>query len=203
MASKNQRLLIATRNPHKTGEFAALLGQRFLVEDLRAHPEVTEIEETGTSFLDNSALKALAASKAVPQVLVLADDSGIEVDALGGAPGIRSARYAGPRASDADNRALLLEELRKRGARGKERSARFRCALTLARAGEVVLQTEGVVEGILANREKGHGGFGYDPLFIPEGHCETFGELPSSTKDALSHRSRALQGLLALLEGLD
>jgi XTP/dITP diphosphohydrolase len=126
---------------------------------------------------------------------VIADDSGLEVDGLDGAPGVWSARFSGANATDASNRALLLEKLE--GVRGKERSARFRCVIVLAQAGRKLAAFSGSVEGVIINQEKGSGGFGYDPLFVPEGHCETFAQLGAEVKNALSHRARALTGLLA------
>lgn len=185
------RLLIATKNAHKTAEIRAILGGAWEVSDLTAHPEIPAPEETGTTFAENAAIKAIAGSLLFPGI-VLADDSGLEVDALGGAPGVYSARYAGPDATDADNREKLLRELATDGARGKERSARFRCVLALAEKGTVLGTFDGAVEGIIINQEKGEGGFGYDPLFVPAGHCETFAQLPSEVKNQQSHRGRAL-----------
>ncbi len=184
-----RRLLIATKNSHKTIEFAALLGHGWEVTDLNAHPEIPAPEETGATFAENAAIKAVAASLLFPG-LVLADDSGLEVDALGGAPGVRSARYAGEKASDSANRAKLLRELD--GVRGKDRSARFRCALALAETGAVVAAHDGSVEGTIINEERGEAGFGYDALFVPQGYCETFAQLPAEVKNLLSHRARAL-----------
>lgn len=191
------RLLIATKNAHKTGEIAAML-PGWEVSDLTAHPEIPAPDETGTTFAENAAIKALAGSALFPG-LVLADDSGLEVDALGGAPGVYSARYAGPQATDADNRTKLIQELAAEGARGKARTARFRCAMALAEKGEILGAFDGAVEGIIVNQEKGEGGFGYDPLFVPEGYCETFGQLPASTKNQLSHRARALADVVKFL----
>lgn len=194
-------LVVATGNAHKTGEIAVMLSGHFdEVLDLRAYPDLTPAEETGDTFEANAALKALAISTALPGALVLADDSGIEVDALDRRPGVYSARYAGPGATDADNRHKLLAELSAVGARGPARSARFRCALVLAQGGEVLATFDGSVEGVLANQEKGSGGFGYDPLFIPEGHCETFGQLPESVKNQFSHRARAMARLREWLD---
>ena len=190
------RLLIATRNAHKTLEIRAILGPAWEVSDLHAHPGVPSPEETGETFAANAAIKALAASR-VFDGWVLADDSGLEVDALAGAPGVRSARYAGPGASDGDNRAKLLRALE--GVRGKARSARFRCAMVLAEKGAAMGTFEGAVEGVIVNGERGEGGFGYDALFVPEGHCETFAQLPSTTKNTLSHRARALARAAAFL----
>ena len=117
---------------------------------------------------------------------------GLEVDALGGAPGVISARYAGPRATDADNRARLLRELAGDGVRGKARSARFRCVMCVARAGAVLGTFDGAVEGVIINHERGEGGFGYDSLFVPTGYCETFAQLPAEIKNRESHRARAV-----------
>jgi len=186
------RLLVATKNSHKTAEIRAMLGLGWEITDLNAHPNVAAPEETGATFAENAAIKAVAASQLFPG-LVLADDSGLEVDALGGAPGVHSARYAGPGASDADNRARLLRELAAADAPGKSRAARFRCVMAVAQAGRVLATFDGAVEGVIIDEEKGAGGFGYDALFVPEGHCETFAELPSEVKNCLSHRARALQ----------
>jgi XTP/dITP diphosphohydrolase len=201
MSSPPRRLVIATHNAHKTGEFRALLGPGWQVEDLHACPHLPAPEETGNTFEENATIKALAAAAALgPEVLVVADDSGLEVDALGGRPGIYSARYAGPGAGDRGNLEKVLAELSAAGARGKERSARFRCVLVVARGGEKLAAFDGTVEGILANEAKGDGGFGYDPAFIPAGHCETFGQLPAEVKNGLSHRARALARLVEYLE---
>jgi XTP/dITP diphosphohydrolase len=187
-----ERLVIATRNAHKVFEIREILGTEFAVEDLSSIPDAPEVEETGATFEDNALLKALAISKCC-DAWVAADDSGLEVDALGGAPGVYSARFSGPGATDASNRTLLLEKLS--GIRGKARSARFRCAIALARKGEKHAVFHGAVEGVIVNSEKGSGGFGYDSLFVPEGYCETFAELDAAVKNSLSHRARALAGL--------
>ncbi len=168
-----------------------MLGPTWEVRDLNAHPEIPSPEETGETFADNAAIKAIAAAKLFPGY-VLSDDSGLEVDALGGAPGVRSARYSGEGATDASNRAKLLAELAAAGARGRARSGRFRCVLALAQGGEMRASFAGAVEGTIINEEKGDGGFGYDALFVPEGHCETFAQLPGAVKNQLSHRARAL-----------
>ncbi len=185
-----QPLLIATKNAHKTEEIRAVLGDRFFVSDLCSHPEVASPEETGKTFSENAAIKALAASM-VFDGWVLADDSGLCVDALGGAPGVYSARYAGANASDADNRLHLLSELAP-FPEWTQRRARFQCVLVLAKAGQVRGLFQGAVEGCLLAQEQGGGGFGYDPLFVPDGHQDSFGVLPSELKNAISHRARAL-----------
>ena len=190
--SENHRLLVSTRNAHKVGEIRAILGPSFEVSDLSTLPDMPEVDETGTTFEENATLKAVAASMLF-EGWVIADDSGLEVDALGGAPGVYSARYAGPGAKDVDNNALLLKNLE--AIRGKDRSARFRCVIVLARAGRKLAAFSGSVEGIIVPHLHGTGGFGYDPLFIPEGYCETFGQLPAETKNQLSHRAQALAKL--------
>ena len=191
-------LLLATRNAHKTEEMQRILGPQFNVNDLAAHPEVPHIAETGRSFQENAILKALAVSRKLPG-LVIADDSGLEVDALRGAPGIHSARYAGPRASNQERIDKLLDKLLRVGATKNERCARFRCALALACKGEVLHVFGGIVEGEIADRPRGSHGFGYDPIFIPQGFEQTFGELGPAQKDQLSHRARALEKLRAFL----
>lgn len=191
-------LLLATRNAHKTREIQRILGPHFVVRDLSKHPEIPEIEESGKSFEENAALKAMAASKKLPE-LVIADDSGLEVDALNGAPGIYSARYAGERATDQENNDKLLHELERAHAGKDRRSARFRCVLALAREGRMLGTFEGVVEGTIVDSPQGHGGFGYDPLFLPTGLDKTFGELGPAEKDRLSHRASALEKLRARL----
>lgn len=185
------RLLVATKNAHKTAEIRAMLGPAWEIEDLNAHPEVPAPEETGTTFAENAAIKAVAASQLFPG-LVLSDDSGLEVDALGGAPGVMSARYAGPGATDADNRARLLRELAATEATDEAHTARFRCVMALAREGEVLATFDGTVEGVIIGDEKGEGGFGYDSLFVPEEHGSTFGELSAKVKNFISHRARAM-----------
>ncbi len=189
---------MATRNPHKTRELQQILGSDFTVRDLRAHSEISEIAETGTSFEENAKLKALAVSRKLPG-LVAADDSGLEVDALGGAPGIYSARYAGANATNKERIDKLLEELARIDAKKEQRSARFRCVLALARNGDVLGTFEGIVEGQIADRPRGSHGFGYDPIFVPNGFQQTFGQLRPAEKNQLSHRARALKKLRAFL----
>lgn len=192
------RLLVATHNAHKTAEIRAMLGADYDVSDLTAHPVLTPPDESGATFVENAIIKAVAASQRFDG-LVLSDDSGLDVDALRGAPGVFSARYAGERATDADNRARLLRELENAGVRGKERSARFRCVMALAENGTVLGTFDGAVEGVIINSERGDGGFGYDALFVPDGYCETFGQLPAEVKNQLSHRARAFQRVLEFL----
>jgi len=195
-------LVVATRNRHKTREIQSILGPEFSVRDLGAHPEVSEIRESGTSFEENAKLKALAASKQLP-ALVIADDSGLEVDALGGAPGIYSARYAGANATEKDKIDKLLRELARVRATEDGRRARFRCVVALARNGNLLGTFEGIAEGSIADEARGDSGFGYDPIFIPEGLKQTFGELPTEVKNTISHRAKAIRALADRLRRLE
>jgi len=187
-------LVVATHNAHKTREIQHILGPDLTVRDLGAHPELSEIHESGTSFEENAKLKALAASGQLP-ALVIADDSGLEVDALGGAPGIYSARYAGLNATEEEKIGKLLRELARIGATDTARRARFRCVVALAREGNLLGTFEGIVEGRIADEPRGDSGFGYDPIFVPEGFEQTFSELPSEVKNTISHRAKAIRAL--------
>jgi len=191
-------LLLATRNAHKTEEIQRILGPQFKVNDLAGYPEIPHIAETGRTFQENAILKALTVSRKLPG-LVIADDSGLEVDALNGTPGIHSARFAGPNATDKEKIDKLLDELAGVGATKNARRARFRCVLALARQGEVLGLFEGIVDGEIADRPHGSRGFGYDPIFVPQGFERTFGELGPAQKNQLSHRARALETLRAFL----
>jgi XTP/dITP diphosphohydrolase len=195
-------LVVATRNRHKTREIQHILGPEFRVRDLVAHPEVSQIRESGTSFEENAKLKALAASNQLP-ALVIADDSGLEVDALSGAPGIYSARFAGANATDTDKIDKLLRDLARVRATGDGRRARFRCVVALARNGNLLRTFEGIVEGRIADEVRGDSGFGYDPIFIPEGTEQTFGELPAQVKNTISHRAKAIRALAVRLRRLE
>jgi XTP/dITP diphosphohydrolase len=189
-----QKLVVATGNSHKTEEIRAMLGAGYEVSDLKAYPELTAVEETGTTFLENATLKAVEISQQVPG-LVLSDDSGLEVDALGGAPGVYSSRYAGEDGNDAANNAKLLTELD-----GKEhRTARFRCVMVLAENGKVLAHFDGAVEGRIIRERQGTAGFGYDPLFAPDGYDQTFAELGDAVKNGFSHRARAMEKVVAWL----
>jgi XTP/dITP diphosphohydrolase len=192
-----RQLLLATRNAHKTREFSEILGSEFSVRDLSAEPDAPAIEETGATFAENAILKAVAVSRRFSG-LVVGDDSGLEVDALEGAPGVYSARYSGPGAKDGDNIARLLSELRKVSIE-RPFSARFRCVLSLARDGELVDAFEGAVEGTIVELPRGNGGFGYDPVFQPIGLVQTFGEIGPEKKNQISHRANAIRLLRAAL----
>ena len=190
------QLLLATRNPHKTREFAEILGAKFDIHDLADAVELPVVAETGLTFEANAILKAVEASKHF-QGLVVADDSGLEVDALGGAPGIYSARYAGRHATDAANVAKLLGEVVE--CDPGRRSAHFRCSLALAQAGKILETFEGVIDGSIVDAPRGRGGFGYDPVFEPRGFDQTFGELSPTEKNRISHRAQAIRALRSAL----
>ena len=195
-----RRLLIATKNAHKTAEIRAILGDAWEITDLTAHPEVPAPDETGTTFEENARIKAEAASLVFPGV-VLSDDSGLEVDALGGDPGVQSAVYAGTHGDNAANRVRLKQELLTRGVPQPWR-ARFRCTMAIAQSGRTLAVCDGRVEGRVIAEERGDGGFGYDAMFIPDGHAETFGVLSPEVKNTLSHRARALAKAAEILAGL-
>ncbi len=190
-------LLLATRNAHKTREFRELLGPHFAVIDLGAFPDMNLPEETGSTFTENAILKAVTVSQhgrvKDRRLFVAADDSGLEVDALGGAPGIYSARYAGKDATDANNIDKLLRQLRTKNA--DETSARFRCVIALAQDGKVLGTFQGVVEGRIIDPPRGDRGFGYDPIFQPHGFEQTFGEMAAKLKNEISHRAKAAASL--------
>jgi XTP/dITP diphosphohydrolase len=192
---KKMDLLLATDNQHKSREFRELLGREFKVSDLRSFPEIAMPEETGRTFEENAVLKAIAASTN-RQSLVIADDSGLEVDALGGAPGIYSARYAGENASDRNNVDKLLGELRDRN---EKWPARFRCVIALARNGRLLGTFEGSVEGEVVDLPRGTNGFGYDPVFQPKGFEQTFAEMAAELKNKISHRAKAIAALCEAL----
>ena len=195
-------LLLATRNAHKMREFRELLGPGFDVIDLSSFPEIAIPKETGRTFEENATLKAIAASKKLPN-LVIADDSGLEVEALGGAPGIFSARYAGENAGDVPNVNKLLHELRKRNIATEKRSAQFRCVVALAQNGKLLGRFEGVVEGKIVDPPRGSGGFGYDPIFEPKGFDQTFAEMTAESKNKISHRGQAIAALRKALRDIE
>jgi len=183
-------LLVATGNSHKTQEIQAMLGDDYHVSDLSSHPKLPTVEETGTTFLENATLKAVEISEQVPG-LILSDDSGLEVDALNGAPGVYSSRYSGDDGNDTANNAKLLKELSTHTGPA-ERSALFRCVMVLAEAGQVLAHFDGAVEGRIIHELQGDGGFGYDPLFVPVGFEKSFAELGAQVKNGLSHRANAM-----------
>lgn len=191
---KPSTLVIATRNRGKLREFRSLLtpaGVTLL--GLEEAGLDGDFEETGSSFAENARLKALAWS-ARSEHPVLADDSGLEVFALGRRPGIYSARYAGPGATDADRIAKLLDELKSSGG---DRSARFVCALAVAHRGAVIIETEGECRGVIADEPRGSNGFGYDPVFLFPELGRTYAELSEEEKNRHSHRANAIRALRA------
>lgn len=190
-------LVLATRNAHKAREYRELLGDAFDIKDLSDESEVVMPEETGSTFEENAILKAIWVSKSTGEI-VLADDSGLEVEVLNGAPGVYSARYSGEKASDPANVEKLLRDLRK----VTNRSARFRCVIALARAGKVLGTVEGTAEGTITDRPRGNSGFGYDPVFQPGGCTETFGEMMPQLKNKMSHRGEAVAALREKLRQL-
>ena len=196
-----KRLLFASRNAHKTREIQQILGPEFEVRDLSAYPKISETVESGESFEENAKLKAIAVSKKMPG-LVIADDSGLEVEVLGGAPGIYSARYAGAKATDKENIDRLLNELARIGAKRDQRRARFRCVLALGRNGQMLGTFQGIVEGSIVDQPRGLHGFGYDPIFVPSGFEQTFAELLAEVKNRISHRAKAIRALAAKLAAL-
>ncbi len=195
-------LFLATSNEHKAAEFAALLAGRGLT-DIHVRPATAvggmpAVKETAENFEGNAWLKARAMRARVGDGgWVLADDSGLEVDALGGAPGVRSARYAGEGATDDANNARLLREME--GMTGAGRRARFRCVLALVSPDGREETFSGACEGRIAVSVAGKGGFGYDPLFVPEGYERTFAELGETVKNRISHRARAWELLVKRL----
>jgi XTP/dITP diphosphohydrolase len=196
-----QPLLLATRNANKTREFRELLAEDFDVHDLSFFDEMAIPKESGRTFEENAILKAVAVSQdrrvQDRHLLVVADDSGLEVAALGGAPGILSARYAGEHASDKENIDKLLSELVRRNVPLDQRSARFRCVIALAREGKLLGKFEGIVEGSIVDLPRGSRGFGYDPIFLPNGFDKTFAESPIELKNRISHRARAIRAFRA------
>lgn len=195
------RLLVATANPGKLREFEAGL-QRHGIEvvGLAALSDATSVEETGATFLDNAKLKAEAFSRRT-DLPVLADDSGLEVDALEGRPGVLSARFGGPHLSDAARCRAVLKGLI--DVPDERRTARFRCVLALARGGRTLSTHEGSVEGRILRELRGKNGFGYDPIFFYPEAGRTFAELSVEEKEVVSHRGRALAALAqAIAKGL-
>jgi XTP/dITP diphosphohydrolase len=193
------KVVLATANPGKQREFAAMLAARGFELVMQSDLGITGIEETGKSFEENALLKARYAAEQ-SKLPALADDSGLEVDALGGRPGVHSARFAGPTATDQDNNAALIAALA--GVPPEKRSARYRCVLALVRNAKdpCPLIAQGIWEGHIALKPAGAGGFGYDPLFIPTGLECTAAELSPALKNALSHRGAALHELIVRLD---
>jgi len=194
------KLIIATGNLHKIREYKAILKQLFPSADLytlRDFPSYKAPPENGTSFEENATIKAISAASEL-KALVLADDSGLVLPALNGEPGVRSARYSGEQATDQDNRNKILLKLKNLSE--KERVGYYECAICIADESGVIKNVRGFCEGFLLSEERGGNGFGYDPLFIKYDYNKTFSELDESIKNRISHRRKAIDKLLPLLE---
>ncbi len=187
------KIVAATANKHKLDEFKKLLhDQNADIIGLDAYPEMPPIEENGQNFKENAGIKALAA-QTYCGIPAFGDDSGLEVEALNGAPGLYSARYA---ATPEERINRVLEELE-----GKSnRNARFVCVIAIAANDEVVETFEGEVKGKIIDTPRGTGGFGYDPIFVPDGYDQTFAEMPEELKNQISHRARACQAAIEFIE---
>ena len=191
-------LVLASANPKKVAELREILAEQALGFELVPRPDdVPDVVEDAPDFVGNARLKAAALVAATGHA-ALADDSGLEVDALGGEPGVRSARFAGDGASDADNVSLVLERLT--GVPDAARTARFRCVIVLQRPDGTEVVADGAVEGRIIDAPRGESGFGYDPVFVPvEGDGRTFAEMSAEEKHSISHRGRALRSLTTQL----
>jgi XTP/dITP diphosphohydrolase len=207
VTERAKALVVGSFNQAKAAEMAELLrGLEFPIRSLKDFPAVRPVPETGETFAENAREKALGLVRQIGEAEILgvvADDSGLEVDALGGRPGVRSARYVSESATDPERVQRILQELGDLPA--ERRTARFRCHVALANAERVLIETEGAVEGRIAFAPAGEFGFGYDPIFIPHGYDLTFGEIGADLKPRISHRAVALRHfrdqLLALLKG--
>lgn len=195
-----QKLLIATHNPGKIREYQSLLADLPLtVTSLEAEGIVVDVEESGSTFTENALLKACTFAR-LSGLWTWADDSGLEVDALQGAPGVYSARYAGPGASDRDRYLKLLDALRT--VESERRTARFRCVVAICRPDGIAITTEGSVEGRILDAPRGEGGFGYDPVFYLPELGATMAELTRATKNRISHRGQAARAAKERLSDL-
>jgi XTP/dITP diphosphohydrolase len=196
LTTDNRQLLVATGNAGKIKEMEEFLaGLPLILRGLKEFSNVFEVEETGATFTENAILKAKGYAVQTG-FRTLADDSGLEVEALGGAPGVFSARYAGENAGDEEKIAKLLDKL----GETKDRRARFVCAMAVSdETGEIKFVSEGICDGRIALNPRGIKGFGYDPIFIPDGFDETFGELSGEIKQKISHRARAMKKIIQYL----
>ena len=196
-SSSRPVLVLATLNPHKGRELLSLLGTvPFQIKLLSEFPGAQLPEETGRTYAENALVKARTAAP-LTSALALGDDSGLEVDSLGGAPGLHTARFGGSSLSDRERWELLLERLR--DVPLARRTARFRCVIALARPARGEQVVEGIVEGVIAQAPRGNGGFGYDPVFFYPPLSRTFGEISDEEKQRVSHRGKALAAVRRLL----
>ena len=191
-------IVIASRNEHKIEEIRRLLARLDVdVLSLKDYPDAPEVDEDGAAFQDNALKKARVIAR-FTGLTALADDSGLEVDSLGGQPGVRSARFAGETASDAENNRKLLRCLAE--VPSEERQAQFRCVIALVSRTGAESLVEGTCQGVIIEKERGSGGFGYDPLFLLPHLGKTFAELSMEEKNELSHRGKALQQVLPIVQ---
>lgn len=198
MFRDDSQLMIATSNAGKLAELRRMLaGPAIEIKCLADFPDIVEVDETGSTFEENAALKACGYARQTG-VATLADDSGLEVTALGRRPGVLSARYGGDDTSFAEKMTLLLEEIKQSGS--PDRRARFVCSIAIAdKNGDLIHTERGVCDGTIALKSSGNGGFGYDPIFVPEGYNKTFGELSEAIKQKIGHRGRAFTKILPFL----
>ena len=194
-SAARERLIVASNNANKLKEFEAILGGRYRIVSMREAGIDADIKENGTTFEENALIKAEYVAKATG-CAAIADDSGLEVDALGGAPGVYSARYCGRHGDDEANNDLLLANLRGVPA---PRTGRYVAAIALVRPGRAPIVRRGTCDGEILFERRGKGGFGYDPLFQCE-TGETFAEVSAETKNAISHRKRGIEAVLRALE---
>jgi XTP/dITP diphosphohydrolase len=206
MSEENRKILVATGNPGKIVEIRAMLDAEVQWLGLSDLPAMDEIVEDGTTFAENARKKAAGYAKAAG-LWTLADDSGLVVDALGGAPGVKSARFSGEKPKDADrtlidhrNIAKTLELLK--GVPKEKRTARFVCRLCLASPERILIETEGTLEGLITDKEIGQNGFGYDPIFFVPHLKKTVAQLTAEEKNAISHRGNAIRKLKPLVDEL-
>jgi XTP/dITP diphosphohydrolase len=193
-----KEIIIATKNKGKVRDFEVLFNERgYQVSSLLDFPEINDVEETGSTFVENAILKAEEIAEALNK-MVIADDSGLSIDALDGRPGVYSARYAGEEKSDRNNIEKVLEELE--GVPTEKRTARFHCALALAIPNEKTLIVEGTCEGVITEKPEGENGFGYDPIFFVKEQNKTMAQLTSTEKSKISHRANALKKLEQVID---
>lgn len=193
-----KEIVLATKNLRKLKELQRITANLGItVQSLAGFPDCPDVVEDGDTFRDNALKKAreICAYTGMP---ALADDSGLEVDALGGAPGVYSARYAGEHATDADNVAKVLSGLKESA--DASRAGRFHCVIALVTPSGTEQVFDGAVEGKIISKQRGNNGFGYDPVFVPEGHERTFAEMDATEKDSMSHRGRALEKFIAYIK---